>query len=82
MTTQIIIRHIATMPIVIYQQTLSLDHGPMKSMYPHGFCPFYPSCSEYCRQSILKDGVPLGIAKGAIRIFRCHPWTEGGIDKP
>jgi putative membrane protein insertion efficiency factor len=82
MTAQKIIRQMATAPIVIYQQTLSLDHGPMKAMYPSGFCPFYPSCSEYCRQSILKDGVAVGIAKGAFRILRCHPWTDGGIDKP
>lgn len=82
MTTQTVIRQIATAPIVFYQHTFSLDHGPMKQLYPHGFCPFYPSCSEYCRQSILKDGVPLGIAKGTLRILRCHPWTEGGIDKP
>ena len=82
MTAQTIIRQVATVPIVIYQQTLSLDHGPMKAMYPSGFCPFYPSCSEYCRQSILKDGVAIGITKGAMRILRCHPWTEGGIDKP
>lgn len=82
MTVQKIFRQIAAAPIVVYQRTLSLDHGPMKAIYPSGFCPFYPSCSEYCRQSILKDGVAVGITKGAFRILRCHPWTEGGIDKP
>lgn len=82
MTTQLIVRKIVAAPIVLYQKTLSFDHGPMKEMYPHGFCPFYPSCSEYCRQSILKDGVALGILKGGWRIARCHPFTQGGIDRP
>ncbi|MFA5947271.1 MAG: membrane protein insertion efficiency factor YidD [Patescibacteria group bacterium] len=54
----------------------------MKILYPNGYCPFYPSCSEYTRQSILKDGVIVGIAKGGWRICRCHPFTEGGVDLP
>ncbi|MEK7459086.1 MAG: membrane protein insertion efficiency factor YidD [Patescibacteria group bacterium] len=54
----------------------------MKGLYPHGFCPFHPSCSEYCKQSIMKDGVMMGIVKGAWRILRCNPWTAGGVDKP
>lgn len=82
MTVQLMVRKIVTAPIVFYQKTFSFDHGPMKQMYPHGFCPFYPSCSEYCRQSILKDGVAIGITKGAFRVLRCHPWTKGGVDKP
>jgi hypothetical protein len=77
-----LVREIATLPIVVYQKTLSFDHGPLKDLYPHGFCPFFPSCSEYCRQAILKDGVALGLGKGALRVLRCHPWAEGGIDKP
>jgi len=76
------LRDIATWPILLYQKTLSYDHGPMKRMYPYGFCPFYPSCSEYCRQSIVKDGVVRGILKGIWRVLRCHPWAKGGIDKP
>ncbi len=76
------IREIVVIPIVIYQKTFSFDHGPMKHLYPNGFCPFYPSCSEYCRQSIIKDGVMLGILKGIYRIARCHPFTSGGVDKP
>lgn len=76
------LREIATLPIVLYQKTLSYDHGPMKRMYPYGFCPFHPSCSEYCRQSIENDGIARGILKGTWRVLRCHPWTKGGIDKP
>ena len=76
------LREIVTWPIVLYQKTFSFDHGPMKHLYPFGFCPYYPTCSEYGRQAILKYGVLLGILKGIWRILRCHPWTKGGVDHP
>ena len=44
------VRVAATGPIVAYQHTLSFDHGPMKVLYPYGYCRFHPSCSEYCRR--------------------------------
>ncbi len=75
-------RTLATWPIVAYQYTLSPDHGPMKAAYPHGYCRFYPSCSEYTRQAILKNGLIIGSVRGAWRIARCNPLSEGGIDKP
>jgi putative component of membrane protein insertase Oxa1/YidC/SpoIIIJ protein YidD len=74
-------RKLAVLPIVIYQRTLSFDHGPLKVLYPHGFCRYYPSCSEYCRQAVLKDGVK-GIFRGAWRLLRCTPWSRGGVDLP
>ncbi|MFA5945786.1 MAG: membrane protein insertion efficiency factor YidD [Patescibacteria group bacterium] len=61
---------------------MSFDHGPLKILYPYGYCPFYPSCSEYTRQAILKYGVLRGAFKGGGRVLRCHPWTDGGIDQP
>ncbi|MFA6130796.1 MAG: membrane protein insertion efficiency factor YidD [Patescibacteria group bacterium] len=70
----------ATGPIVLYQKTFSPDHGWLKYSYPYGFCRFYPSCSEYSRQAILKKGVFRGIALGIWRILRCHPWSSGGVD--
>lgn len=76
------LREIATWPIVLYQKTLSYDHGPMKRIYPLGFCPYHPTCSEYGRLAILKHGIFFGILKAIWRIVRCHPWTKGGIDKP
>ncbi|MFH1712215.1 MAG: membrane protein insertion efficiency factor YidD [Patescibacteria group bacterium] len=75
------IRKGATLPIVIYQKTLSLDHGPLKAFYPHGYCQFHPTCSEYCRQAIIKRGIIKGIFSGGWRILRCHPWSQGGVDQ-
>lgn len=75
-------RILATWPIVAYQKTLSFDHGLMRVFFPHGYCRFHPSCSEYSRLAILKYGVIKGIIKGAYRVLRCNPWNKGGIDKP
>lgn len=44
-------------------------------------CRFTPSCSEYARRSILRHGLWKGILAGAIRISKCHPWNDGGIDE-
>ena len=66
--------------IRIYQKTLSFDHGPLKTMYPHGFCRFYPSCLEYGAQAIEKYGIIKGGIKTIWRIMRCNPWNKGGND--
>lgn len=66
--------------IEYYQKTLSFDHGPLKVYYPHGFCRFSPSCSEYGKQAILKYGVLKGGLKASWRILRCNPWNKGGYD--
>ncbi|MDP8261688.1 MAG: membrane protein insertion efficiency factor YidD [Candidatus Ancaeobacter aquaticus] len=43
-------------------------------------CRFYPSCSEYARQSIEKKGVLVGGYYSIIRLFKCHPFHSGGFD--
>ena len=43
-------------------------------------CVFYPSCSEYAKEAILKYGAMKGIYLGILRIFRCHPWQKNTID--
>ncbi len=45
-------------------------------------CRFYPSCSEYCRQTIEKYGLTRGLRLSLVRIIKCHPWHQGGIDLP
>jgi len=43
-------------------------------------CRYYPSCSSYAMQSIQHYGVLRGVGMGSLRLARCHPWAEGGID--
>jgi len=66
--------------IRIYQRTLSFDHGLMKAFYPHGFCRFTPTCSEYGIQALEKYGVIKGGVMTCWRILRCNPWNKGGYD--
>ncbi|MDH4204250.1 MAG: membrane protein insertion efficiency factor YidD [Desulfobacteraceae bacterium] len=43
-------------------------------------CRFYPTCSEYAYQSILRYGLLKGFLLALKRILRCHPFHPGGID--
>ncbi len=65
-----------------YQKYISPDHGWLKIYYPYGYCKYYPSCSEYAKQSIIKYGVVVGSLKSFIRIIKCNPLAKGGIDLP
>lgn len=66
--------------ITLYQKTISPDHGLFRARFPHGFCRFYPSCSEYAKQAIKKHGAVRGVWMGAVRILRCNPFTRPQID--
>jgi putative membrane protein insertion efficiency factor len=66
--------------IVLYQKTLSPDHGWFASSHPHGFCRFSPSCSDYAKQSIETHGALRGGFLAIARISRCHPWSAPGSD--
>jgi putative membrane protein insertion efficiency factor len=63
-----------------YQRTFSLDHGPLRFLYPNGYCKYYPSCSEYGYQAFDKRGVVTGFFLTCWRILRCNPWSKGGPD--
>ena len=43
-------------------------------------CRFYPTCSEYMMQAIIKYGPLKGVALGIYRLLRCNPFCEGGYD--
>ena len=58
--------------IEAYQKYIS----PIKSTK----CPYYPSCSEYGKEAILKYGALKGSAMAAYRILRCNPFSHGGYD--
>ena len=43
-------------------------------------CRFYPSCSNYAQEAIAAHGILKGGYFALLRIGRCHPWHEGGLD--
>ncbi|MBI2464224.1 membrane protein insertion efficiency factor YidD [Candidatus Peregrinibacteria bacterium] len=75
-------RFLLLLIISAYQKTLSPDHGPLRHVFPFGWCKFNPTCSQYASQSIQKYGVVKGIVKSIWRILRCNPWSQGGQDIP
>ncbi len=80
MLIKLYIKKLVISLIKIYQKTLSFDHGILKGFYPHGYCRFHPSCSEYAVRAIDKYGVLKGGIKAIRRIWRCNPWNKGGWD--
>ena len=46
----------------------------------HNNCKYYPTCSEYMIEAIEKYGTIKGIFLGIKRIFKCNPFSKGGID--
>lgn len=50
------------------------------SPYLGSRCRFYPSCSQYCFDAIVRYGVIIGIWRGFLRLCRCHPFHPGGYD--
>lgn len=69
--------------IEIYQKVFSPDHSFWaKKIRPHGYCKYYPTCSEYAKQVIKKRGILIGAPKSVWRILRCNPWSGGGVDLP
>ncbi|MGP6158061.1 MAG: membrane protein insertion efficiency factor YidD [Vulcanimicrobiaceae bacterium] len=58
--------------IAVYQRAVSPLLGAN--------CRFYPSCSQYAKEAVLKHGVLRGGVLAARRLVRCHPWNPGGVD--
>ena len=66
------IRRALVLLIVLYQKLIS-------PLFPQS-CRFYPTCSEYSKQAILKYGPLKGGWLSIKRIARCHPLNKGGYD--
>ncbi len=73
-------RYIVIKILKVYQKTFSFDHGILKVFFPHGYCRYQPTCSEYAIKVIEKLGVIKGGPKAIWRVLRCNPWSKGGWD--
>ncbi|WP_084201467.1 membrane protein insertion efficiency factor YidD [Geobacter pickeringii] len=58
--------------ITFYQKYLSPLSGPT--------CRFYPSCSQYSKESFERHGLLRGGVYTVIRLMKCHPYHRGGYD--
>ena len=65
-------KQIVLAPIRFYQYAIS----PMLGQR----CRFYPSCSEYTAEAVIKYGVFNGLRLGLGRLSLWHPWNPGGFD--
>ena len=65
-------KKIAILLIELYQKKIS--------KYTKRNCRFYPTCSEYSKQAILKYGFLKGSFLSIKRISKCHPFNPGGYD--
>jgi hypothetical protein len=74
-------RKAAVLLVTLYQKTLSPDHGWLKARYPHGYCKYHPTCSQYAKQAFHKYGILRGGSVAIWRILRCNPWSGGGVDE-
>ena len=43
-------------------------------------CRYYPTCSMYAVQAIVRFGSFRGTVLTVLRLLRCRPWSSGGID--
>tara|TARA_B100000029_G_scaffold215842_1_gene213636 strand:- start:243 stop:455 length:213 start_codon:yes stop_codon:yes gene_type:complete len=61
---------------------LKFVHGYQRWISPFLLpaCRFYPSCSEYAAQAIQRYSLVKAVVLIATRIFKCHPYHEGGSD--
>ena len=50
------------------------------SPYLGSHCRYYPSCSNYAISALESHGILKGLHLTLKRLFRCHPWHEGGFD--
>lgn len=66
------LRYVFASAVRLYQLALSPLLGQR--------CRFYPSCSEYTRDALLRHGVRKGLMLGIVRLCKCHPWHPGGVD--
>ena len=66
------LRTLATAPVRLYQHAISPTLAAR--------CKYHPSCSQYAIEAVRSYGVLRGFVLAAWRLFRCNPWSHGGVD--
>ncbi|EFA22425.1 conserved hypothetical protein YidD [Bifidobacterium gallicum DSM 20093 = LMG 11596] len=55
-----------------YQRRISATTPPC--------CRYWPTCSNYAIEAIERFGAIRGGMLTALRLLRCRPWSDGGVD--
>ena len=66
-------KHVAVALVRAYQLLL----GPFLG----GSCKYHPSCSQYALDALRRYGFLRGCVLAGWRLLRCHPWSDGGVDR-
>ncbi len=65
-------KYIVAFAIRLYKKLIS-------PLFPPS-CRFYPTCSSYAEEAILRFGIVKGGWLSVKRVAKCHPWHPGGFD--
>jgi putative membrane protein insertion efficiency factor len=69
---------VAALPLIGLIRLYRLLAAPL---LPAGTCKFHPSCSTYALEALRTHGLARGTVLAAWRLLRCHPWSDGGVDR-
>lgn len=68
--------------ITFYQKVFSFGGGFLGFLFnKKSVCVFYPSCSAYAKEALIRFGFWKGLVLAARRVIRCHPWQEPKVDE-
>jgi putative membrane protein insertion efficiency factor len=66
-------------PVWLLLTAIRFYQAVFAPMMPLG-CKFYPSCSRYAVEAIARHGAIHGTQLALARLWRCRPFTQGGVD--
>lgn len=64
----------------IFLQTMFKIYRAAVSPFLGNRCRFFPSCSHYAEEAVMRKGALKGAALTAMRLLKCNPLHPGGFD--
>jgi uncharacterized protein len=72
-------KYLHTLPSSLLLAAIRFYQAVFAPLMPVG-CKFYPSCSRYAAEAIARHGAKRGVRLALGRLWRCRPFTKGGVD--
>ena len=79
MTPEALRKNIHGLPASLLLVAIQFYQSVFSPVMPVG-CKFYPSCSRYAAEAIARHGAKRGLRLAVERLWRCRPFTKGGVD--